>query len=85
MKKIRIFTTAYCGYCSAAKNVLSEKGLQFEAIDVSGDSATRQKASDKAGGFRTVPMIFVGETFVGGHSDLVAKIKSGEFQKLVND
>jgi glutaredoxin 3 len=83
MKNITMYTTSYCGFCNAAKKMLTDRGNEFKDIDVSSDDVLRAEASLKAGGYRTVPMIFVGDTFVGGHSDLVAKISSGEWDKLI--
>ncbi len=82
MKKITIYTTAYCGYCHGAKKVLNDRGDAFDDIDVTNDNAARQEGSEKAGGYSTVPMIFVEDTFIGGYTELAQKIKSGEWDKL---
>ena len=34
MKKIKIYTTSWCGPCKMAKRLLDEKGLTYEEIDI---------------------------------------------------
>ena len=41
MSRILLYTTQFCGYCRAAKNLLRAKGLDYEEIDVGFDPATR--------------------------------------------
>jgi glutaredoxin 3 len=84
MSKIRIYTTASCGYCHAAKDLLTKKEYEFQEVDVSNDQQARQAASAEAGNYPTVPMIFVGDVFVGGFTELASLISHGEFEKLVN-
>ena len=62
MPKVVIYTTSSCPYCIAAKRLLTQKGVTFEEIGVDGDSAGRSKMAERAGGRRTVPQIFIGET-----------------------
>ncbi|MGZ3406504.1 MAG: glutaredoxin domain-containing protein, partial [Polyangia bacterium] len=56
MPEIRIYTTDYCGYCHAAKSLLSSRGVAFEEIDCSQDPATRKWLIEQTGQ-RTVPQI----------------------------
>ncbi|NVK58991.1 MAG: glutaredoxin 3, partial [Rhodobacteraceae bacterium] len=37
MQPIEIYTSPYCGYCHAAKRLLSSKGADFTEIDVMED------------------------------------------------
>lgn len=75
--KIKIYSTKSCPYCVAAKKYFSENGLEYEEIDLTGKYAEMDELIKKTG-FRTVPQIFVDNKFVGGYSDLLAKIQSGE-------
>jgi glutaredoxin 3 len=77
MTKIILYTTPYCGYCRAAKHLLSKKGVTFTEIDVSGDLALRQEMIDRAYGRRTVPQIFINDAHVGGFDEL-AELESAE-------
>ncbi|MDD2941721.1 MAG: glutaredoxin 3 [bacterium] len=82
MKKITIYTTNYCPYCVKAKELFSRKNLAFEEIDLSEDHERRSQLVRETG-MRTVPQIFVGETFVGGCDDLHALEKNGELDRLL--
>ena len=83
MQPVRIYTTLTCGYCHAAKRFLSGKGVAFEEIDVSEDDERRAWLV-QASGQRTVPQIFVGETSIGGYTDMRALDQRGELDRLLN-
>lgn len=78
MSEIVMYSTRYCGFCNQAKMLLKRKGLEFEDIPVDGDPELRAKISEKAGGYRTVPMIFIDEKFIGGFTELVALDREGK-------
>ena len=83
MKPVEIYTSPLCGFCHAAKRLLSQKGISFSEIDVSRDPARRQEMLQRANGRRTVPQIFVGETHVGGCDELYALENDGELDALL--
>ena len=70
MTKILLYTTPYCGYCRAAKRLLTSKGLDFTEIDVSEDLGLREDMISRAKGMRTVPQIFIHGRHVGGYDEL---------------
>ena len=72
MKTVEIYTTPYCPYCIAAKRLLDKNGIAYTEIDVSRDAGLRQAMTDRAGGSRTVPQIFIDAQHVGGCDDLHA-------------
>tara|TARA_X000000368_G_scaffold365054_1_gene311094 strand:+ start:551 stop:799 length:249 start_codon:yes stop_codon:yes gene_type:complete len=69
-KEVIVYTTSWCGPCKYAKNLLLEKGLQFQEIDIEKENMTRDDLFDKTGG-RTVPQIIINGTTIGGYDDLV--------------
>ncbi len=82
-KNVKLYTTDYCPYCTQAKTLLKGEGIAFEEIDLTNDKELRAKLSEENNGYRTVPMIFIGDEFIGGFQDL-AKIKgSGELKTKV--
>ena len=85
MKPVEIYTTPLCGYCHAAKRLLSQKGVAFTEYDVSRDSDLRATMMLRSKGGRTVPRIFVGETHVGGCDDLYALDDAGKLDPLLAD
>jgi glutaredoxin 3 len=83
MPSITIYTTAWCPYCDAAKQLLRKKNLDFEEIPVDGDSERRQMMAERANGRRTVPQIFIGATHVGGCDDLYGLEREGRLDALL--
>ncbi|MBI3307732.1 MAG: glutaredoxin 3 [Candidatus Omnitrophica bacterium] len=79
-KPVTIYTTSYCPFCTRAKNLLKQKNISFKEVDITEDNKTRE-AIEKKTGWMTVPMIFIGEEFVGGSDELYALNASGELDK----
>jgi len=80
---ITIYTTELCPYCRRAKNLLAEKGADFQEIDVTYDPSLRSRMSVRAGGRTSVPQIFIGETHIGGCDDLHALDAKGGLDPLL--
>jgi glutaredoxin 3 len=85
MASIEVYTTPYCPYCIAAKELLRRKGADFVEINVAADRDQRAKMVTRAGGRTTVPQIFIGETHVGGCDDLYALDDAGGLDPLLAD
>lgn len=83
MKAVTIYSTTYCVYCDRAKELLRNMGVMFDEVDVTGDDEARERLVIMTGGKRTVPQIWIGDTYVGGYQDLSTLQKSGELQRLL--
>lgn len=83
MTTIEIYTSPLCGFCHAAKRLLSQKGASFVEIDLSQEPGRRAEMMQRANGRHTVPQIFVGETHVGGCDDLYALERAGKLDPLL--
>lgn len=84
MPQIEIYTSPLCGYCHAAKRLLTQKGVSFTEIDVLENPDRKPEMIQRANGGRTVPQIFVGETHIGGCDDLFALERSGKLDPLLD-
>ncbi|MDA1290918.1 MAG: glutaredoxin 3 [Proteobacteria bacterium] len=82
MTTITIYTSTYCAYCTAAKNLLTSRDYEFEEINMQGNQELMLQIMQKSGQ-RTVPQIFVGEKSIGGYQELLASTASGEFDALL--
>jgi glutaredoxin 3 len=80
---IKIYTRPGCGYCSAAKSLLTRKKADFTEFDVATDPALRQEMWDRAGPGSTFPQIFIGESHVGGCDELYALDRAGKLDLLL--
>lgn len=84
MPPVKMYTTGVCPYCIRAKQFLKSKGVeQIEEIRIDIDPAARNLMMEVTGR-RTVPQIFIGDTHVGGHDDLVALDGRGGLQPLLD-
>ncbi len=82
MKPVKIYTTTYCGYCVRAKDLLTRKGVKYEELDVTGDDTMRSKLVEMSGQ-RTVPQIWIGDTHVGGYTDLARLESEGRLEPML--
>jgi glutaredoxin 3 len=78
MKDVVIYTTDYCPYCRQAERFLTDKGVPFKQIDVTGNDELRAQLVEMSGGRRTVPQIFIGGEAIGGYSDMMALHQKGQ-------
>ena len=84
MNPVRMFTTQVCPYCIRAKQLLKQRGVEtIDEVRVDLNPAERE-AMIRATGRRTVPQIFIGETWVGGCDDLIALDQKGGLLPLLN-
>ena len=81
--KVTLYTTRSCGYCVAAKQLLTSKGVAYNEINVDSDPAMRRKVMTLSGR-HTVPQIWVGVTHVGGCDDLHRLNQSGQLDTLIS-
>jgi glutaredoxin 3 len=82
---IEIYTRPGCGYCSAAKSLLTRKKAAFTELNVATDSSLRQRMWDRAGAGSTFPQIFIGATHVGGCDELYALDREGKLDSMLAD
>jgi glutaredoxin 3 len=83
MKSVTIYTTPICPYCARAKSLLRKKGAEYDEVDVMMDNKARDQMLEKSGGARTVPQIFIGNTYVGGCDELYALEQGGKLDALL--
>ncbi|MBK6472833.1 MAG: glutaredoxin 3 [Betaproteobacteria bacterium] len=83
MPQVKMYTTQVCPFCIRAKALLKQRGVeQIEEIRIDLDPEQRQLMM-AATGRRTVPQIFIGDTYVGGCDDLVALDQRGGLLPLL--
>ncbi len=83
MSHVEIYTSPLCGFCHAAKRMLTEKGISYAEIDVAADPAKRQEMMGRANGRHTVPQIFIGDQHIGGYDDMASLERTGKLDPLL--
>jgi glutaredoxin 3 len=76
MKTVTLYTTETCPYCRSAKSLLASKGISMKEINVQTQPAKREEMV-KRSGRRTVPQIFIENTYIGGFDDLAKLDRQG--------
>jgi len=68
---------------SATKHLLNKKKVTYTEFDIGTDSSKMQEMQERTKGARTIPQIFVGETYVGGYTELKALEVAGKLNSLL--
>ena len=84
MAVIKVYTKKFCGYCTAAKQLLASKGYAFEEIDMEGNRELMLEVMRKSGQ-RTAPQIFVGERSIGGYRELAMANSRDDLDLLLKE
>ena len=74
---VKMYTLAVCSYCTAAKRLLTERGFEYEEIDIQQEGISRDKLAELTGG-RSVPQIIIDGKPIGGYDNLLALDQKGE-------
>ena len=83
MKKVKIFTTPYCPFCQRAKDLLKNKRVIFEEIDLSKEPDKFDEMIKKSNSARTVPQIFVDDTHIGDCDYIHELDNKGKLDKIL--
>lgn len=71
---VKVYSTPTCAYCVTLKKFLTEKGIQFEAVDVSQDEAALKEMVAKSGQMG-VPVINIdGQIVVGFNRNKIVEL-----------
>lgn len=80
--KVEIYTGANCAYCLAAKNLLKQKGFNYEEFRIDQDPLKRDEMLARAPQSRSVPQIFINDEYIGGFEELAAADRSGKLAQI---
>ena len=83
MSAVEIYTGNFCGYCVRAKQLLSQKGVEYIEHQVGLDPEKRAEMVQRSRGARSVPQIFIGEWHVGGYRELYALDRAGKLDPML--
>jgi glutaredoxin len=68
MKAI-VWSKYNCSFCEQAKQLLAQRGIQFEEKKI-GDGYTKEELLEAVPGARSVPQIFLDDELIGGFTEL---------------
>jgi glutaredoxin 3 len=79
---VTLYVSDWCPYCQRAKNLLTQKQVIFDEVNVDDDARFREEMTARSNR-NTVPQVFIGDKHVGGCDDLFALDLSGELDRLI--
>ena len=82
MSQVVLYGTRFCPFCTAARRLLTAKGINYQDIALDNDPTLRTSVMDKSSR-NTVPQIWVGDVHVGGYTDLRQLEVDGHLDKLI--
>ncbi len=81
MPKITVYTTDPCSFCVRAKQLLQQRNLVYEEINLAKDPAGRAELLAKTG-MMSFPQIIIDGEVVGGFMELVEADRQGTLREL---
>jgi glutaredoxin 3 len=81
--QVEIYSSMFCPFCSRAKHLLTQKGIEFIEIDVDNSPGRRNEMLQRANGQHTVPQIFIDDAHIGGSDDLAALDRAGNLDGVL--
>jgi glutaredoxin 3 len=84
MTRVEIYSSPLCGFCHAAKRLLTSKGVEFVEYDVLSKPALKPEMTRRADGATSVPQIFINDIHVGGCDELHALERAGALDPMLS-
>jgi glutaredoxin 3 len=82
MKNVIVYSTDPCSFCSNAKALLRQRGIEFDEINLGKDPAGRAELAQKTG-MLSFPQILIEGELVGGFRELLDADRSGRLGQLL--
>lgn len=82
MQRPEIYFKDWCPFSQRALQLLDEKGIDYEAIDVTNDPE-REREMQKRAGRTSVPQVFVGALHLGGYDDIALLDRYGKLDPIL--
>jgi glutaredoxin 3 len=81
-RKVVVYTTDPCGFCTQAKALLQSRGIAYEEINLARDPEGREALVRKTGQM-TFPQVLVGDRSIGGFRELLEADRDGVLESLL--
>ena len=83
MAYTEIYFKSWCPYSQRALALLTGKGVEFKAIDLTENADLLEQEMRKRSGRTSVPQIFIDGQHIGGYDELSALDTKGELDPLI--
>ena len=82
MAKVTMYKKNPCPYCDRAVQFLTNRGIEFDLIDLTDKPEEIDRIKSETG-WRTVPIILINGTLVGGYTDLKSLDDEGKLMPML--
>ena len=73
----KVYSTSKCSWCDRVIRELTDKGIEVEKIDISGDKSLFKQMNEDAGKkVSSVPQVIIDGKYIGGYTDTERFIKN---------
>lgn len=81
-KRVTLYVWSYCPYCKRAVSLLQQKGIPYQEFSIDGDAPAFESLAVRTGQ-RSVPFIFIDDSFIGGFDQLKAMDREMKLEFLI--
>jgi len=82
MRRVTIYTTDACSFCSRVKAILGAKDIEFAEINLTKDPDGRAELVRRTG-MMSFPQVTVDDKLVGGFAELHRAVETGHLDELL--
>ncbi len=82
MRKVTVYTTDPCSFCTRVKGLLKAREVEFAEVNLSKDPAGRVELARRTG-MMSFPQVLVDDRLIGGYAEVQRAIDSGELDELL--
>jgi glutaredoxin len=77
--KAEVFGKSWCAYCNRAKELLDERKIEYVYRDIEKEPGALEEMRRRAPiTAKTVPQVFLDDSYVGGYDALRARLKESK-------
>jgi glutaredoxin 3 len=82
MAQITVYTTEPCSFCARVKQLLAQRGVEYEEINLSKDPTGRAELVERTG-MLSFPQVVIGDEVIGGFRETLEADRSGRLRELL--
>jgi glutaredoxin 3 len=82
MAQITVYTTEPCSFCARVKQLLAQRGVTYEEINLSKDPEGRAELVERTG-MLSFPQVVIGDEVIGGFRETLEADRSGRLRELL--
>jgi len=82
MAQITVYTTEPCSFCARVKQLLAQRGVVYEEINLSKDPVGRAELVERTG-MLSFPQVVIGDEVIGGFRETLEADRSGRLRELL--